>query len=85
MILRVGAQLGFEGPEAFILSKNLASTLVDTEIIVEKLVNDLCWMSNPAGFFLQFTVFKRMHIYISSHICNKILYVFYEYYLSYTI
>ncbi len=42
MILRFGAQLGYEGPtDAFILSKNLASALVDTEIINKKLYEDL--------------------------------------------
>lgn len=41
MILRFGAQLGYEGPNAFILSKNLASALVDTDIIDRKLAEDL--------------------------------------------
>ena len=41
MILRFGAQLGYEGPNAFILSKNLASALADTEIIDKKLAEDL--------------------------------------------
>lgn len=41
MILRFGAQLDYKGPEAFILSKNLASALVDTGIIDKKLANDL--------------------------------------------
>ena len=41
MILRFGAQLGYEGPNAFILSKNLASALADTEMIDKKLAEDL--------------------------------------------
>lgn len=41
MILCFGAQLGYKGPEALILSKNLASALVDTEIIDKKLADDL--------------------------------------------
>lgn len=41
MILCFGAQLGYEGPKTFILSKNLASVLVDTKIIDRKLADDL--------------------------------------------
>ncbi len=41
MILRFGAQLGYEGLNAFILSKNLASALADTGIIDKKLAEDL--------------------------------------------
>ncbi len=42
MIIRFGVELGYEGPtDAFILSENLASTLEDTEIIDNKLRNDL--------------------------------------------
>ena len=41
MILCFGAQLGYNGPETLILSKNLASALVDTEIIDKKLADDL--------------------------------------------
>lgn len=42
MILRFGAELGYEGPpNAFILSDNLASTLEDTTIIERKLSEDL--------------------------------------------
>lgn len=41
MILRFGAQLGYEGPDTFILSKNLASALADTGIIDKNLADDL--------------------------------------------
>ena len=41
MILCFGIQLGYEGPNTFILSKNLASALADTEIIDKKLAEDL--------------------------------------------
>lgn len=41
MILCFEAQLGYESPDAFILSKNLASALVDTDIINKKLMEDL--------------------------------------------
>lgn len=42
LILRFGAQLGYKGPtNAFIFSKNLASALMDTEIIDKKLTKDL--------------------------------------------
>ncbi len=33
MVLRFGAELGYEGPDAFILSDNLASALEDPTII----------------------------------------------------
>lgn len=41
IILSFGAQLGYEGPDAFILLKNLASALADIGIIVKKLDDDL--------------------------------------------
>lgn len=41
IIICFRAHLGYEGPNAFILSKNLASALVDTEIIDKKLADDL--------------------------------------------
>ncbi len=41
MILRFGAQLDYEGPNTFILSKNLMSALADTGIIDKKLAEDL--------------------------------------------
>lgn len=41
MILRFGAQLGYNGPKASILSKNLVLALVDTEITIKKLADDL--------------------------------------------
>lgn len=42
MIIRFGAELGYKGPtDALILSKNLSSALVDTEIIDKKLRDDL--------------------------------------------
>lgn len=42
MIVRFGVELGYKGPtDAFILSKNLSSALVDTDIIDKKLCEDL--------------------------------------------
>ena len=41
MVLRFGAELGYEGPDAFILSDNLASALEDLTIIDKKLQEDL--------------------------------------------
>ena len=42
MILRFGAELGYEGPrDAFILSNNLASALKDPAIIDKKLSEDI--------------------------------------------
>ena len=42
MILRFGAELGYQGPpDAFILSKNLSSALEDPAIIDKKLTEDL--------------------------------------------
>lgn len=41
MVLRFGAELGYEGPDAFILSDNLASALEDPTIIEKKLQEDL--------------------------------------------
>lgn len=41
MILLFGAQLGYENfTNTFILSKNLASALINTEIIDKKLINN---------------------------------------------
>lgn len=41
MIFHFGAQFDYKGPKTFILSKNLASVLVDIEIIDKKLAEDL--------------------------------------------
>lgn len=41
IIFYFGAQLGYKSPNAFIISKNLASALANTGIIDKKLVNDL--------------------------------------------
>ncbi len=41
ILLRFGAELGYEGPDAFILSENLASALEDPTIIEKKLQEDL--------------------------------------------
>ncbi len=41
MVLRFGAELGYKGPDAFILSNNLASALEDPTIIEKKLQKDL--------------------------------------------
>ncbi len=41
IVLRFGAELGYEGPDAFILSDNLASALEDPTIIEKKLQEDL--------------------------------------------
>ncbi len=41
MVLRFGGELGYEGPDAFILSDNLASALEDPTIIEKKLREDL--------------------------------------------
>lgn len=42
MILRFGAELGYQGPpDAFILSRNLSSALEDPAIIDKKLTEDL--------------------------------------------
>ncbi len=41
MVLRFGAELRYEGPDAFILSENLASALEDPTIIEKKLQEDL--------------------------------------------
>ncbi len=40
MVLRFRAELGYESPDAFILSDNLASALEDTTIIKKKLKGD---------------------------------------------
>lgn len=58
MILQFGAQLSYEGPtDSFILSKNLASTLVHIEMIDKKLAIDLVngqveKVNNPSPPFL---------------------------------
>ena len=41
MVLRFGAELGYEGSNAFIFSENLASALEDPTIIDKKLQEDL--------------------------------------------
>ena len=41
MVLRFWAELGYEGPDAFILSDNLASVLEDPIIIKKKLQEEL--------------------------------------------
>ncbi len=41
MVIRFGVELGYEGPNAFILSDNLASALEDPTIIEKKLQEDL--------------------------------------------
>ena len=41
MILRFGAELGYKGPDTFVLSDNLASALEDPTIIKKKLQEDL--------------------------------------------
>lgn len=41
MVLCFGCLVGYEGPDAFILSKNLPSALIDPKIIDEKLTSDL--------------------------------------------
>lgn len=59
MILCFGAQLGYEGPDVFILSQNLALALVDTGIIDKKLVENLKnspaeEVANPIPPFISF-------------------------------
>lgn len=56
MILCFEAQLAYEGPNAFILSKNLVSALADTGIIDKKLAEDLrChWVEEVTNPILPF-------------------------------
>ena len=62
MILRFGAELGYEGPpNAFILSDNLASTLKDPAIIEKKLQEDLASgrvsaLKQPRPLFIFFSL-----------------------------
>lgn len=41
MLLRFGCLLGYQGPDAFILSTNLPSALIDPTVIDDKLANEL--------------------------------------------
>lgn len=75
MILCFGGQLSLEEPKAFILSKNLALALVDTEIVDKKLLDNLksskvekvphlisLFIFTPLGFVPQYDEgWKKIH------------------------
>ena len=57
MLLRFGCLLGYKEPDAFILSDNLPSALIDPSVIYDKLAHDLSIgsvveVNNPAPPFI---------------------------------